>query len=153
MSVNSVSINDQMPVFAYERLKQVFGSIERMRVSFLGVSYRGDVGDTRFTPVESLVRLVQSDNANVKFHDPYVSYWQELSCEVESDIDIVFCPSPDLVIISTAHSEYKKSEFIDKIIEITPCKIFDAVGLFSDEQIKHLSVKHDVSVLGRGDVN
>ena len=153
MSVNSVSINDQMPVFAYERLKQVFGSIERMRVSFLGVSYRGDVGDTRFTPVESLVRLVQSDNANVKFHDPYVSYWQELSCRVESDIDEVFYPFPDLVIISTAHSEYKNSEFIDKILAISPSKIFDAVGLFSEEQIKHLRAKHDISVLGRGDIN
>ena len=92
------------------------------------------MGDTRFTPVESLVRLVQSDNANVKFHDPYVSYWQELSCRVESDIDEVFYPDPDLVIISTAHSEYKESEFIDKILAITPSKIFDAVGLFSENK-------------------
>ena len=47
-SVRSVSVNDQIPVFAYRRLKKVFGSLKNLDVVFLGVSYRGDVGDTRF---------------------------------------------------------------------------------------------------------
>jgi UDP-N-acetyl-D-glucosamine dehydrogenase len=153
MSVNSVSINDQMPVYAYERLKEVFGSVHGNNVVFLGVSYRGDVGDTRFTPVESLVNLVKSDGAKVKLHDPYVSYWQELSCEVESDINKVLVPEPDLVIISTAHSVYKKEAFIDKISLVPPSKVYDAVGLLSNEQIQKLKSKHGVSVLGRGDIN
>ena len=42
MSVNSVSTNDQMPVFAYQRLLQVFGSVKGKKVAFFGVSYRGD---------------------------------------------------------------------------------------------------------------
>ena len=153
MSVNSVSINDQMPVYAYERLKEFFGSVDGTDVVFLGVSYRGDVGDTRFTPVESLVNLVKSDGAQVKFHDPYVSYWQELSCEVESDINKVLVPEPDLVIISTAHSVYKKEAFIDKILSVHASKVYDAVGLLSNEQIQKLKSKHRVSVLGRGDIS
>ena len=49
MSVNSVSINDQMPVYVYKRLRDVFGELKKLRVGFFGVSYRGDVGDTRFS--------------------------------------------------------------------------------------------------------
>ena len=43
MSINSVSNNDQMPIFAYNRLLEVFGSLENKKLVFLGVSYRGDV--------------------------------------------------------------------------------------------------------------
>jgi UDP-N-acetyl-D-glucosamine dehydrogenase len=153
ISVNGVSTNDQMPVFAYERLKEVFGSVTGKKVIFFGVSYRDDVGDTRFTPVETLVKLVKSDDAEIKLHDPYVSYWQELSCEVESDIKKVLVPEPDLVIISTAHSEYKNEAFIDKISSIPASKVYDAVGLLSNEQIQKLKLKHKVSVLGRGDIS
>ena len=153
MSIKSVSTNDQMPVYAYERLKEVFGSLHGTHVAFLGVSYRGDVGDTRFTPVESLVNLVKSDGAQVKLHDPFVSYWQELSCEVESDINKVLVPEPSLVIISTAHSVYKKEAFIDKIASVSASKVYDAVGLLTNEQIQKLQSKHRVSVLGRGDIS
>ena len=103
--------------------------------------------------VELLVNLVKSDGAQVKLHDPFVSYWQELSCEVESDINKVLVSEPDLVIISTAHSVYKKEAFIDKISSVPASKIYDAVGLLSNEQIQKLKSKHRVSVLGRGDIS
>lgn len=151
ISVRSVSTNDQMPVFAYQRLKKVFGSLHSMRVLFLGVSYRGNVGDSRFSPVETLYKLVRSDDTSIKLHDPYIQYWQELSCEVDSDIDIVLEPSPDLIIISTSHSEYKDNKIINKIMALNPSKIFDTVGLLSEEQILKLKIKHEVSVLGRGE--
>ena len=38
MSINSVSNNDQMPIFAYNRLLEVFGSLENKKLVFLGVS-------------------------------------------------------------------------------------------------------------------
>ena len=58
MSVNGVSVNDQM-LFAFDRLIQLIGDLNEKNVAFLGVSCRGDVGDTRFTPVEKLVEVVQ----------------------------------------------------------------------------------------------
>ena len=45
----AVSINDQMPRYAYEFLKRRYdGDLSSSKIIFLGVSYRGDVGDTRF---------------------------------------------------------------------------------------------------------
>ena len=152
MSVNSVSLNDQMPGFAFERLINVFGDIAGLKIAFLGVSYRGDVGDTRFTPVEKLVRLVEDAGANTVLHDPYVSYWQEMDRRIESCLDTVLSLDVDVIVISAGHSEYKSSKAIVKLLERESIKIYDTIGLLSNEQISLLQEKHKVSVLGRGDL-
>ena len=153
MSINSVSVNDQMPIFAFERLVQVFGDLSDQKVTFLGVSYRGDVGDTRFTPVEILVNMVREAGSKIKLHDPFVSYWEEQKCDVESDLDAVLDSNPDLVVVSTGHNAYKKESTIEKLMKISPAKIYDTIGLFNKDQLLTLQTKHQVSVLGRGDIN
>jgi UDP-N-acetyl-D-glucosamine dehydrogenase len=152
MSVKSVSLNDQMPIFAYNRVVQIFGDLKDKKVAFLGVSYRGDVGDTRFTPVETLVTKVLAAGATIQLHDPFVTFWEEQKCDIESDVYAVLRSKPDLVIISAGHSEYKSSKVILKLLEMVPSFIYDTVGLLSNEQISLLQEKHKISVLGRGDL-
>ena len=152
MSINSVSVNDQMPIFAFDRLIIEFGDLENKKVNFLGVSYRGDVGDTRFTPVETLVKKVRDAGAIVQMHDPFVSFWEELECRVESDINAILNVRSDLVIISAGHSVYKSPKVILKLLEMESTNIYDTIGLLGNEQISLLQEKHKVSVLGRGDL-
>ena len=153
MSVNGVSVNDQMPVFAFNRLIEVFGDLKDKKVAFLGVSYRGDVGDTRFTPVKALVDLVQSAGAIISLHDPFVTFWHEQSCEVESNLDLILNAMLDLIIISTGHSYYKNEVTLEKLKDIAPTNIYDTIGLFNEKQLVTLQSRHKVSVLGRGDIN
>jgi len=152
MSVGSVSTNDQMPVFAFNRLVSIFGPLKNKKIICLGVSYRSELGDTRFSPVETFSNMIKKTGSIVKFHDPYVSYWLEQACDVEQDLSTIFEFCPDLIIISTGHSLYKSENSIEKIMALAPCQIFDTVGLFDDEQIITLKTKHSVSVLGRGDI-
>lgn len=153
MSINGVSVNDQMPKFAFDRLIQVFGDVSDKKVTFLGVSYRGDVGDTRFTPVEPLVEMVRETGAEIVLHDPFVSYWEEQKCNVESDLNAVLDSITDLIVISAGHSQYKLKSTIDKLMALNPALIYDTIGLFDKEQLLILQTKHKVSVLGRGDLN
>ena len=150
MSINGVSVNDQMPKFAYNRLVKVFGDVSDKKVTFLGVSYRGDVGDTRFTPVEPLVEMVRETGAKIVLHDPFVSYWEEQKCSVESDLTAVLDLTADLIIVSAGHSQYKLGSTIDKLMALNPVLIYDTIGLFDKEQLLILQSKHKVSVLGRG---
>ena len=151
MSVESVSTNDQMPVFAYQRLKSVFGQLDNQKVAFLGVSYRGDVGDTRFSPVETLYRLIKSDTSFIKAHDPYISRWDEVGVDVFFNLNDILTDDIDIIIISTAHSCYNSEELISKIMSLPRCKIFDAVGLLNNKQILSLKNKHEISIIGSGD--
>ena len=152
MSINGVSVNDQMPKFAFDRLVQVFGDVSDKKVAFLGVSYRGDVGDTRFTPVEPLVEMVRETGAEIVLHDPFVSYWEEQKCNVESDLNAVLDSTTDLIVVSAGHSQYKLESTIDKLMALNPALIYDTIGLFDKEQLLILQSKHKVSVLGRGDL-
>ena len=122
------------------------------QVTFFGISYRGDVGDTRYTPVEILVKKVTEAGAYVNLHDPYVSFWEEQACNVETSIEKVLEVSPNLIIMSTGHSEYKNLEFVHRLLELNTTNIYDTIGLFNDEQLTLLKSKHKVSVLGRGDL-
>ena len=152
MSINGVSINDQMPIFAFNRLIEVFGDLSSKRVTFLGVSYRGDVGDTRFTPVEPLVEMVEKTGAEITLHDPFISFWEEKQCSVVSDLTNALESDPDLVIISTGHSEYRMQTTLDILMNLNPCFVYDTIGLFNEEQLNILQTKHMISVLGRGDI-
>ena len=152
MSINSVSVNDQMPKFAFDRLIQEFGDLGNKRITFLGVSYRGDVGDTRFSPVELLFVLVKNTGAKILLHDPFVTFWEEQNCSIESDLSKVLNSDPDLVIISTGHNVYREEHTIKKLLEIDTCKIYDTIGLLEQGQISKLQTKHYISVLGRGDL-
>tara|TARA_B100000609_G_scaffold193856_1_gene185723 strand:- start:463 stop:1959 length:1497 start_codon:yes stop_codon:yes gene_type:complete len=151
MSIGSVSKNDMMPVFAFKRAKIVFGDFKNKNVLFFGVSYRGDVGDTRYSPVKNLVDLVKKDGANIELHDPFIPFWEEINSIVEIKLDKALSSRTDMIIISTNHKQYSSDDTIKKIMSMKQIEIFDTVGALKEHQLEKLSKKHKVSVLGRGD--
>ena len=155
MSENGVKINDRMPLFAFNFMKKYFKLevLKNKNILFLGVSYRSNVGDTRYSPVERLYNFCKQDGANIFLHDPYVAYWEELNLKVNSEIDLVLSKKIDILIISTSHDEYRDSKiFVNQILKKDRMFILDTVGLFSQKEIETLSTKHNLKVIGRGDL-
>ena len=154
-SENGVKINDKMPLYAYHFLKKSFGlqSLENKRVLFLGISYRSNVADTRYSPVEPLYNYCLNDGAQIFLHDPYVTYWEEKKININQDLFSVIENQIDILIISTSHDEYKNSnKLIEEILKKKKIMILDTVGLFSQKEIYKLSSVHRIKVLGRGDL-
>ena len=153
-SIKGVQINDKMPLYAFQFLKKEINNLNGKKILLLGVSYRSDVGDTRYTPVEPFYNYLIKDGAKIKLHDPYVRFWEEVGLEVDESIDKVFESELNIVVITTAHKEYKDSEYlITLLLKKEELFIFDTVGLFKNSQILQLSEKHKVRVVGRGDIN
>jgi nucleotide sugar dehydrogenase len=149
----AVSINDQMPRYAFEFLqRQYSGSLAGVKLLLLGVSYRGDVGDTRFSPVEPFYRRLISAGAVVSAHDPYISCWSETGLIPFTGLDEALDADPGVVVISAGHSLYRRRETVEKLLECKPMWLYDTIGLLSPEQIAGLRQKHRVIVLGRGDL-
>jgi UDP-N-acetyl-D-glucosamine dehydrogenase len=151
MSVESVSTNDQMPFFAFQRLKEIIRNIGEKKITLLGVSYRGDVGDTRFSPVEPFYNLLLAEGAEIKTHDPYITFWEEANLNISSELDDSLDGDPEIIIISTGHSLYKSQKTINMLCSLKPAFIFDTIGIFDDNQMKVLKQKHVVSILGNGE--
>jgi nucleotide sugar dehydrogenase len=152
-SETAVSINDQMPRYAFEFLVRKYDhDLKQKNIVLLGVSYRGDVGDTRFTPVEFFYNYLLTVGVNVITHDPYVDLWKETAVKPYQELETVLKFDPDIIVISTGHSMYKKQETIELLMNCKSLWIYDTIGLLSETQIKYLQQKHKVIVLGRGDL-
>jgi nucleotide sugar dehydrogenase len=151
-SEKAIGINDQMPRYAFEFLQKQYLKLSSSTVLLLGVSYRGDVGDTRSTPVENLYNYLIEEGASISCHDPYIKYWDEKSIEIIQDLSTHLNNTMDIIIISTGHSIYKDDKTVDMILNLNPLFIYDTIGHLSQKQINKLQKKHTVKVLGRGDL-
>ena len=153
-SEKGVKINDKMPHYAFDFMKKAFAleSIINKKILLLGVSYRSDVGDTRYSPVEPFYLNCVDSKAIVETHDPYVQYWEEINLKVSQDLDGKLDMSWDIIVFSAAHSEYKNPKVISKISKMSNVKVFDTLGILKEKNIVELNKNNIVKVLGRGDI-
>jgi len=143
-----------MPSQAFQYLKKSFKvELNEKKVLMLGVSYRGNVADTRFSPVEVLYQHLLSEGAVVWLSDPYVKFWDEIGKSVDSFVDTEKLREADIIIFSTYHNEYKSDNFIyENLLKCGGKLIFDTVGVLSNDKIQKLGSRNNVKVLGRGDI-
>jgi len=78
----AIDINDTRALHAAQLTRDALRNMGRIvaasQITVLGVSYREDVGDTRYSGSEIIVRKLTEMGAEVKAHDPYVPHWWEL---------------------------------------------------------------------------
>ena len=135
-SKKAMEINSVMPLVSLEKIKKLFGgSLGGKRVALLGVSYRQDVGDTRFSPSEIFLREVERDGGIVTPHDPLVTDWPELGRTLAPEL-----PDPkdyDLVVFAVPHVEYVDLDIPSWLQGAKPV-IFDANNVLTTVQIEDI---------------
>ncbi|HMU82473.1 MAG TPA: nucleotide sugar dehydrogenase [Leptospiraceae bacterium] len=148
-SRRAVAVNNQMPLVSVGRLTGMFGGDLRGRkVLLLGVSYRPDVGDTRYSASEIFARALVEAGASVVYHDPLVHDWPEMNAVVLQKLP----PASgfDAIVLAVAHREYRDFDFASWIGENRP-KILDTNNVLSRAQIESLVARqHEVKSIGRG---
>ena len=111
-------INELMPrhvvKLASDGMRACGRSLKRAKVVVLGVSYRPNVKETRFSPSLDLIGLLKKRGARVIAFDPLYT-----ASEMES-LGVVAEPTlrkaaekADCVIVSVAHDEFKKMDTIE----------------------------------------
>ena len=144
-----IKINQKMPFHVLDRISQLFSNeLENRRILVCGISYRPDIGDTRYSPSEILVREMRNHNASVILNDPYVNYWAEL----QEDVPSVFPTEPvDGAILAVAHKSYIDNGIMEWLKENTSV-VVDAAPLLTKNQRDELR-NNGVCVesIGRGD--
>ena len=137
-SENAVRINDQMPDYAFNYFKKkIIKKCESLnKIAILGVAYGPGIGDTRFSPVKKFYEQIKKICTNVTCFDPYVNFWEEVSIEVESDLNDLRNNEYDCIIIATKHIEFEGNEIIIELIK-KGVIIFDTVGVFSETKDLH----------------
>jgi nucleotide sugar dehydrogenase len=178
----AIDINDTRALHAAQLVRDALRNMGRIvaasEVAVLGVSYREDVGDTRYSGSEILVRKLTEMGAEIRAHDPYVRHWWELEKQDtypasgaswsrffrnQEHLD-EFAMTPDLrdalrdadaVVIAVRHKEYIDLQ-PDEVVEMTggPVAVVDCFGILDDARIeRYFELGCEVKGLGRGHIN
>jgi UDP-N-acetyl-D-glucosamine dehydrogenase len=147
-STLAVETNRHMPLVTLGMLEGLLGGLNGKSVLLLGVSYRQDVADTRYSPAEVFVRAARDRGAEVTCHDPLVTHWAELDIGIDDQI-----PPPDsfdAVIFAVPHREYAALD-VAKWLDGSRPLVLDANGVLSEEQQRQLrEIGCVLASIGRG---
>ncbi|MFO8058875.1 MAG: UDP binding domain-containing protein, partial [bacterium] len=178
----SININDTRGLHAADVIVEAVSvggrDISGARVLVCGASYREDVGDTRYSGSELVVRKLAHLGAKVYAHDPYVEHWWEFenqefypypghslarffdnqeglkALEVQHDLQSAL-EGMDAVFFAVRHRPYLELEPAEVVKWAgKPLSVIDGFAILSDEKIKsYLEQGCEVRGLGRGHIN
>jgi UDP-N-acetyl-D-glucosamine dehydrogenase len=102
-------INSEMPAIVVRKVAQALNEekkpVNGSRILVLGVAYKKDIDDMRESPALDVIRLLESQGADVVYHDPHVPKYREEGHDHTSvaltDKEIT---GADAVVIVTDHS-------------------------------------------------
>ena len=160
-----------------DALRNMGRYIAGAEVLICGASYRQDVGDTRYSGSEMVVRRLTEMGAQIRVHDPYVDHWYELekqdvypapghswarffrNQEELKDIRVQKNLSKALrgveaVILAVPHSPYLKLSPED-VVKWSggPLAVIDCFGILDDAKIRrYFELGCEVKGLGRGHI-
>lgn len=177
----SIDINDTRALHVAQLVRDALRNMGRIvaasRVALLGASYRQDVGDTRYSGSELIVRKLTEMGADLVIHDPYVKHWWELEKQASY-------PAPglsmarffrnqeglaeqrmsgsleealqgvDAVVLAVGHAAYRALS-PDEVFRLVgrPFAVVDCFNLLDDAQIRrYFELGCEVKGLGRGHV-
>jgi len=178
----AININDTRALHAAQLARDALRNMGRIvaasQIALLGVSYREDVGDTRYSGSEIVARKLTEMGADVRAHDPYVKHWWEL--EKQESYPAVgaswsrffrnqehladFSMTPDLetalkgsdaVVLAVRHRPYLELH-PDEVVRMAggPLAVVDCFGILDDAKIeRYFELGCEVKGMGRGHIN
>ncbi len=178
---SAIDINDTRGLRAAQLVRDALRDMNKIvaasKITLLGASYREDVGDTRYSGSEIIVRKLTEMGGDIVVHDPYVKHWWELQKQdsypapghslarffrnqekltdirVEKDLEETVRDA-DAVIFAVRHEAYRNLS-PDHVVSMVgkPCAIIDCFGILDDSQIRrYFELGCEVKGLGRGHV-
>jgi UDP-N-acetyl-D-glucosamine dehydrogenase len=175
----AIDINDTRGLHVAELVRDALRNMGRYiagaDVLICGASYRQDVGDTRYSGSELVVRKLTEMGAEMRVHDPYVDHWFELEKQgtypaigqswsrffrnqeplteivVQKDIETAI-EGAEAVILAVPHEAYLNLAPEDVVKWAgAPLAVIDCFGILNDEKItRYFELGCEVKGLGRG---
>lgn len=178
----AININDTRGLHVAELTRDALRNqgkpIYAAPILLCGASYREDVGDTRYSGSELVVRKLTEMGAEMRVHDPYVDHWYELEAQDtypapnqswarffrNQDELVNIRVSKDLqsslkgvaaLILAVRHEPYMTLD-PDQVVKDAggPIAVIDCFGILDDNNIRrYFELGCEVKALGRGHVN
>jgi UDP-N-acetyl-D-glucosamine dehydrogenase len=181
LTPTAIDINDTRALHVAELVRDALRNMGRYiagaDVLLCGASYRQDVGDTRYSGSELVVRKLTEMGAEMRVHDPYVEHWYELEAQdhypapghswsrffrsqgelrntrVQQDLKTAL-KGAEAVVFAVPHRPYLELA-PDDVVKWAGKKlaVVDCYGILSDAGIRrYFELGCEVKALGRGHI-
>jgi len=181
ITTKAIDINDtrslHVATLTRDALRNMGRQIAGAAVLLCGGSYRQDVGDTRYSGSEVVVRRLTEMGAEMRVHDPYLEHWYELekqdvypapghslsrffrnqdglvNIRVQDDLPAALAGAQAL-ILAVPHTPYLELD-PGKIVDWAgkPLAVIDCFGILDDDRIRrYFELGCEVKALGRGHI-
>ena len=138
-------INAEMPEHVVEKVRDALNehrkSVLGSQILIIGVSYKKDIGDVRESPAIDIMRLLEEQGGDVRYHDPYVPDFREdgivrhsVEC-TDEELD-----GADCVVIVTDHSTLDYARVAERARLLVDTR--NAAGAATGDNIVRLSGPH-----------
>ena len=106
------SVNNSRPAKVVEMIENHFNfNFFGKTVQIVGIAYKSGISDVRESPALEFINVLRQKGANVIYHDPFVSHYQDLASE-ELRVDI------DLGIIITPHDQINFKKWTESNLDV-----------------------------------
>ena len=124
-----IEIDKEMPKYCVNKIKKTI-NLKNKKILILGLSYKGNVKEDRFSPAYELIKLLKNEEVEIYCYDPY--YTKE---EIEEKTKVKYLDIKDLekmdgIILVTDHDIFRKINF--KNLEF----VFDGKNFLDKEKIQ-----------------
>jgi UDP-N-acetyl-D-glucosamine dehydrogenase len=181
ITTTAIDVNDtrglHVATLTRDALRNMGRQVAGAPILLCGASYRQDVGDTRYSGSEIVVRKLTEMGADMHVHDPYLEHWYELESQdtypapghswarffrnqdglvnirVQSDLTESLAGA-QAIILAVPHAPYLELD-PDKIVEWAgrPLAVIDCFGILDDGRIRrYFELGCEVKGLGRGHI-
>jgi len=177
----AIDINDtralHVGTLTRDALRNMGKVVAGSRLVILGAAYREDVGDTRYSGSELIVRKLAEMGGDMAVHDPYVMHWWEFeeqetypregyswsrffrnqeglkSLRMQQDLGAAL-KGADAVILAVRHKPYLDLKPEDVVQQAgRPLAVVDCFGILDDARIRrYFELGCEVKGLGRGHI-
>jgi nucleotide sugar dehydrogenase len=181
LTTMAIDINDTRGLHAAELTRDALRNMGKQAagasVLLCGASYRQDVGDTRYSGSEIVVRKLAEMGADMRVHDPYVDHWYELESQdtypapghsrarffrnqeslgeirVQHGLEGAL-KGAQAVILAVPHEPYLQLNPDDVVAWAGgPLAVIDCFGILDDAKIRrYFELGCEVKALGRGHI-
>ena len=181
ITTRAIDINDtrglHVATLTRDALRNMGRQVAGTTVLLCGASYRQDVGDTRYSGSEIVVRKLTEMGAEMRVHDPYLEHWYELekqdtypapghslarffrnqnnlvNIRIQSDLAGAL-KGAQAIILAVPHAPYLELD-PERIVEWAgqPLAMVDCFGILDYEKIRrYFELGCEVKALGRGHI-
>lgn len=141
----ATEVNDSMPGYIANQVKQALGSLDKKNISILGLSFKEGTSDARKSPGIKIANILSKNGASVRAYDP------QANGEAKDDLrnDVIIDESLDscidgsqAIIITTAWDEFLNKSWKKQPNQKDKVLFVDAINGFDSKKITAKSFQY-----------